>query len=75
MSDITKSTAFSFAFFSTRRSLLLVLTALFLAPCSVLLAPCFPAQAQQTGKVFRIGYLDPSTASVWRCLSERSAKS
>jgi putative ABC transport system substrate-binding protein len=37
--------------------------AVFLALCSMLLAPCFPAQAQQAGKIFRIGYLDSSTAS------------
>jgi len=30
---------------------------------TVLLITALPAQAQQTGKVFRIGYLDPSTAS------------
>jgi putative ABC transport system substrate-binding protein len=33
------------------------------ALCSVLLAPCSPAEAQQTGKIFRIGFLDISTAS------------
>ena len=37
--------------------------AAFLALCSLLLAPCFPVDAQQTGKIFRIGFLDPSTAS------------
>jgi putative ABC transport system substrate-binding protein len=31
--------------------------------CSVLLALPFPARAQQTGKIFRIGFLDSSTAS------------
>src|SRR4030095_12610210 len=31
--------------------------------CATLLALCFSAEAQQTGKIFRIGYLDPSTAS------------
>ena len=30
---------------------------------AMLFALCFSAQAQQTGKIFRIGYLDPSTAS------------
>src|SRR5262245_17111307 len=35
----------------------------FLALCSMLLAPCSSVDAQQTGKVARIGYLDPSTAS------------
>src|SRR5437773_186301 len=34
-----------------------------LALCSLLLAPCSAADAQQPGKIFRIGYLDPSTAS------------
>jgi len=37
--------------------------AVFLALCSMLLAPCFPAEAQQPGKLFRIGFLDQSTAS------------
>jgi putative ABC transport system substrate-binding protein len=31
--------------------------------CAMLFALCLPADAQQTGKVFRIGFLDPSTAS------------
>ena len=31
--------------------------------CAVLLAPCWPIQAQQAGKIFRIGFLDSSTAS------------
>ena len=31
--------------------------------CSMLLALPFPAQAQQAGKIFRIGLLDPSNAS------------
>ncbi len=34
-----------------------------LALCSMLLAPCSAVDAQQTGKVPRIGFLDPSTAS------------
>src|SRR6266542_6678184 len=34
-----------------------------LALCSLLLAPCSAVDAQQTGKIFRIGYLDNSTAS------------
>ena len=33
---------------------------LLLALCSVLLAPCFPADAQQPTKVPRIGYLSPT---------------
>jgi putative tryptophan/tyrosine transport system substrate-binding protein len=37
--------------------------ALGLASAALLLAVAFPAAAQQTGKIFRIGYLDPSTAS------------
>jgi len=36
---------------------------IFLALCSLLLAPCSAVEAQQTGKIFRIGFLDPSTAS------------
>src|SRR5205809_2197177 len=31
--------------------------------CSLLLAPCSAVDAQQAGKIFRIGFLDPSTAS------------
>ena len=31
--------------------------------CAMLYALCFSAEAQQTGKVFRIGFLDVSTAS------------
>ena len=31
--------------------------------CAMLLAFCFSAQAQQAGKMFRIGFLDPSTAA------------
>ena len=34
-----------------------------LALCAMLFALCFSASAQQTGKVFRIGFLDGSTAS------------
>jgi putative tryptophan/tyrosine transport system substrate-binding protein len=34
-----------------------------LALCSLLLAPCSAVNAQQTGKVFRIGFLDSSTAA------------
>ena len=34
-----------------------------LALCPQLLAPCFSAEAQQAGKIFRIGYLDGSNAS------------
>jgi ABC-type uncharacterized transport system substrate-binding protein len=34
-----------------------------LSLCSMLLALCVSAEAQQAGKVFRIGFLDPSTAS------------
>src|SRR5687767_6851368 len=33
------------------------------ALCSLLLAPCSAAEAQQAGKVPRIGFLDSSTAS------------
>ena len=38
-------------------------TIIFLALCSLLLAPCSAVEAQQTGKILRIGYLDTSTAS------------
>jgi putative tryptophan/tyrosine transport system substrate-binding protein len=31
--------------------------------CALLFALCFPAEAQQTGKIFRVGFLDNSTAS------------
>jgi putative ABC transport system substrate-binding protein len=34
-----------------------------LALCSLLLAPCSSVQAQQPGRIFRIGFLDPNTAS------------
>ena len=36
---------------------------IFLALCSLLLAPCSAVDAQQPTKIFRIGYLDSSTAS------------
>ena len=38
-------------------------TVLLLPPCSLLHAPCSSAWAQQAGKIFRIGFLDDSTAS------------
>jgi putative tryptophan/tyrosine transport system substrate-binding protein len=41
-----------------------------LALCSMLLAPCSSAQAQQAGKVPRIGFLDNSTASSIAVFSE-----
>ncbi len=31
--------------------------------CAMLFVLCFPVQAQQSGKMIRIGFLDPSTAS------------
>ncbi|HEV8723551.1 MAG TPA: hypothetical protein VGW77_23270 [Candidatus Binatia bacterium] len=34
-----------------------------LSLCSLLLAPCSAVEAQQAGKVLRIGFLDSSTAS------------
>jgi ABC-type uncharacterized transport system substrate-binding protein len=34
-----------------------------LSLCAMLFALCVSVDAQQTGKIFRIGYLDPSTAS------------
>ena len=36
---------------------------IFLALCAMLFALCCPADAQQPGKIFRIGFLDESTAS------------
>src|SRR6266576_2764753 len=36
---------------------------IFLALCSLLLAPCSAVEAQQLGKIFRIGFLDGSTAA------------
>jgi putative ABC transport system substrate-binding protein len=39
------------------------LSSMLYALCAMLFALCEPAQAQQPGKVFRIGYLDNSTAS------------
>jgi ABC-type uncharacterized transport system substrate-binding protein len=35
----------------------------FLTLCAMLFALCSPADAQQAGKIFRIGFLDPSNAS------------
>jgi putative ABC transport system substrate-binding protein len=52
----TTSTVFSSGLLRAPRSLLLALTAL-------LFALCAPAEAQQPGKIFRIGVLDQSTAS------------
>ena len=40
-----------------------VVKSLALISCALLFALCFPAQALQAGKVFRIGFLDASTAS------------
>jgi putative ABC transport system substrate-binding protein len=40
------------------------------ALCPVLLALCNSAEAQQPGKIFRIGFLDPSTASGMAILVE-----
>ena len=36
---------------------------IFLALCSLLLVPCSAVDAQQPGRIFRIGFLDASTAS------------
>jgi putative tryptophan/tyrosine transport system substrate-binding protein len=51
---------------------------IFVALCSLLLAPCSAVDAQQTGKVFRIGILDPSTASgsavLWEALRQELSK-
>jgi putative tryptophan/tyrosine transport system substrate-binding protein len=43
---------------------------IFLALCSLFLSPCSPADAQEVGKIFRIGFLDPSTASGMAVLLE-----
>jgi putative tryptophan/tyrosine transport system substrate-binding protein len=43
---------------------------IFLALCSLLLAPCSAVDAQQFGKIFRIGFLDNSTASGMAVLVE-----
>jgi len=43
---------------------------IFLALCSLLLAPCSAVDAQQPGKMFRIGFLDNSTASGSAVLSD-----
>jgi putative tryptophan/tyrosine transport system substrate-binding protein len=48
---------------SNLRLLISGLFVLLFALCSMLLAPCSSVDAQQPGKVFRIGYLDNSTAS------------
>ena len=40
-----------------------LICAMVFALCSLLLAPCSSVEAQQTGKIFRIGFLDTSTAS------------
>jgi len=51
---------------------------LYFALCFMLLAPCLSAWAQQPGKLFRIGILDPSTASgsavVWDALRQELSK-
>src|SRR5262252_3879840 len=38
-------------------------SSLLLAVCALLFTLCSSAEAQQPGKIFRIGFLDPSTAS------------
>jgi len=42
----------------------------FLTLCAIVLALCFSVHAQQAGKVFRIGYLESSTASGSAVLAE-----
>jgi len=46
--------------------------------CAVVLALCVSTHAQQTGKIFRIGILDPSTASgsavLWEALRQELSK-
>jgi putative tryptophan/tyrosine transport system substrate-binding protein len=54
------------------------LKVIYFALCALLFALCGSANAQQTGKVFRIGILDPSTASgsavVWEALRQELSK-
>ncbi len=49
-----------------------------LSLCSLLLAPCSAVEAQQTGKIFRIGFLDPSTAAgsavLWDAFRQEMSK-
>ena len=51
---------------------------LVVALCAMLFAPSFSAEAQQTGKIVRIGILDPSTASgtavLWQTLRQELSK-
>jgi putative tryptophan/tyrosine transport system substrate-binding protein len=56
MSEVSKAAAFSVKFLRAPRSLLLALSTL-------LLAPCFSAEAQQTAKVYRLGYLTAAPLS------------
>src|SRR5262245_36951505 len=44
-------------------AMLFALCAMLFALCAMLFALCFSAEAQQAGKIFRIGFLDLSTAS------------
>src|SRR5213593_3470858 len=50
----------------------------FLALCSLLLAPCSAVDAQQAGKIARIGLLDSSTASgsavLWEAFRQELSK-
>jgi putative tryptophan/tyrosine transport system substrate-binding protein len=54
------------------------LKVIYFALCALLFALCGSANAQQTGKVFRMGILDPSTASgsavVWEALRQELSK-
>jgi len=51
---------------------------IFLALCSLLLAPCSAVEAQQAGKIFRIGFLDSSTAAgsavLWEAFRQEMSK-
>ena len=47
----------------------------FLTLCALLFALSVSAKAQQTGKIFRIGILEPSTASEARLYGRRFGKS
>src|SRR6266550_2642504 len=46
--------------------------------CAVVLALCVPTNAQQTGKIFRVGFLDGSTASgssvLWEAFRQELTK-
>jgi putative ABC transport system substrate-binding protein len=55
-----------------------LICAMVFALCSLLLAPCSAVDAQQTGKIFRIGILEPSTAlgraALWETFRQELSK-